>query len=113
MRIIHQATGSILGSNVKPANTFWPRLLGFMFRSSPMPYDGIYFPGCNWVHNSFVRFSLDVIFIDNNNHIVKIIRNFRPWNFSGIYFKARHTIELPAGALPPTVCVGDADLIEK
>lgn len=108
MKIIHSETGMQIGQNLKPAITFfWPRLIGFIFRKSPKPYDGIYFPKCNWVHNSFVRFPIDVVFIQAYGLIVGIIRGFRPWSFSRVYFKAQHTIEFAIGVLPVTVKIGD------
>lgn len=111
-RIIHSKTGLPIGKNIKLASSFWPRLIGFMFCKSPQPYDGIYFPNCKWVHNSFVRFPIDVVFVREGGEIVAIIRNFRPWHFSRIYLKARDAIEFGVGVLPPTVTVGDELKIE-
>jgi uncharacterized membrane protein (UPF0127 family) len=113
MKVIRLRTGQEIGKNVKAATSFWPRLIGFMFRKSPYPYDGMYFPKCNWVHNSFVRFPIDVVFIDEKGHVIKIIRNFRPWSFSKVYFKAKHTIEFAIGTLPPAVDVGEQLFIEN
>lgn len=112
MRVVHEKTGLPIGRNIKLASSFWPRLIGFMFRKSPSPYDGIYFPRCNWVHNSFVRFPIDVVFVREDGHIIDIVRNFRPWRFSKFYFKARHTIEFAIGVLPPSVLVGDQLRVE-
>ncbi|MBC7466267.1 MAG: DUF192 domain-containing protein [Bdellovibrio sp.] len=88
MKVIDAQSGNPIGKNIKAATSFWPRLIGFMFRKSPEPFDGIFFPRCNWVHNSFVRFPIDVVFIANDGKIIKIIRNFKPWQVSGFYFKA-------------------------
>lgn len=113
MRVIHSKSGVTLGKNVLEANTFWPRLVGFMFKNSPAPHDVIYFPKCNWVHNCFVRFSIDVVFTKKDGSIVAIVRNFKPWRFSRIYFKAADTLEFARGALPESVVVGDFLLIES
>lgn len=114
MKIIHQNSGQVLGKNIRTAVSFWQRLRGYMlYASPPFEFDGLYFPNCNQVHNSFVRFSLDVIFIDKSNLVVSVIRNFRPWRFSGIYPNAAHAIEFPAGRVPQTVVPGDKLILEN
>ena len=113
MRIIHGNTGIVLGRNVSEATSFWKRLRGYMFYPTPPPaFDGLYFPGCKVVHNSFVRFALDVIFVDKNSSVVKILRGFQPWKFSSIYFNAAHAIEFPAGTVPDSVSPGDKLVLE-
>lgn len=113
MRIIHKSTDTELGKNIIEAVSFWQRLRGYMFYSAPPTnFDGLFFRNCNVVHNSFVRFALDVIFIDKNNSVLKVIRDFRPWQLSSIYFKAAHAIEFPAGTVPQMVVAGDELVFE-
>jgi uncharacterized membrane protein (UPF0127 family) len=108
MRVIHQKSGNVLGKNIIAATSFWRRLRGYMFfEKPPQSFDGLYFPQCKLVHNSFVRFPIDVVFIDKAHAIVAIIRGFRPWSFSRIYFKAAHAIEFPAGTVNESVVPGD------
>ena len=107
MEIVHIDSGIVIASNVKYANTFYTRLKGLMFISEMNNMDALLIEPCNSIHNCFVRFPLDVVFLDKNNHIVKIIRNFKPWRFSWIYFKATKTLELKAGDLIDEVKVGD------
>jgi uncharacterized membrane protein (UPF0127 family) len=114
MKVVHQKSGTVLGSNVKAATSFWRRLRGYMFYvRPPSDFDGLYFPDTNGVHNSFVRFSLDVVFISKTNAVVEVIRGFRPWRFSRIYLKAAHVIEFPAGTIPETVMPGDQLALES
>lgn len=106
MKVIHKKTQFILGEDVKLANTFSSRLIGLMF-AKEMIGDGLILDPGNSIHNCFVRFPIDVIFMDADNKVVKIIRSFKPWRFSWIYFKARRTLELPEGKIPESVQVGD------
>ncbi len=108
MKIIHQKTNTVLGKNLVRATSFWRRLRGYMFYESPkLHFDGLFFPHSRSAHNFFVRFPIDVVFIDENWEIVKILRGFRPWRFSGMYFNATHMLEFPAGTVEPSVSVGD------
>ena len=91
MKVIHEKSNYLLGENISSATTFFKRLRGYMFyKTANQSFDGLFFPNAKSIHNCFVRFSIDAIFIDKHNRIVKIIRDFRPWSFSLIYFKASH-----------------------
>ncbi len=115
MRVIHVKTGDVIAKDVKVAASIWPRLVGFTFKKAPRDrdYDGIYFPNCKWVHNSFVRFSLDVVFIEKRGRVVAISRGLRPWKFSKLYFNAVHALEFVAGTVSLEVAVGDQLLLEN
>lgn len=106
MKVVHKKTNFILGENIKLASTFGQRLKGLMF-SKEMIGDGLLLDPCNSIHNCFMHFSIDVIFMDRDNRIIKILRNFKPWRFSWIYWKAVRTLELPAGKVPNTIEEGD------
>jgi hypothetical protein len=82
------------------------RMKGLMF-SKEMIGDGIILDPGNSIHNCFVRFPIDVIFLNNDFKIIKIIRSFKPWRFSWIYFKATKVLELPEGKIPNDVTEGD------
>ena len=107
MKVLHTKTGTILGEKVKLATSFSDRLIGLMFRSEMGEIDGLILDPCNSVHNCFVRFPIDVVFLTSENKIVKIIRNFRPWRFSWIYFSAKRVLELPGGSLGSSISEGD------
>lgn len=107
MKIIHKKTNMVIATKVKVANTFLSRLKGLMFIKKMEGFDAMLIENTNSVHNCFVRFSIDLVFINSEWKVVKIIRNFKPWRFSWIYLKARHVVELPAGSLSDEVEIGD------
>jgi len=52
------------------------------------------------IHMLFVRFPIDVVFLDSERRIVDLKANLRPW--LGTAFpksRFRYAIELPAGAI--------------
>lgn len=107
LEVIHKKTGKKIATEVRYAGTFLSRLRGLMFTPKLNGFDGLIIEPCNSIHNCFVYFSLDVVFMDQNNTAVKIIRNFKPWRFSWIYPKAKKVLELPSGKLPQEVIEGD------
>lgn len=100
-------TGKTLGSEVALAESFFERLKGLMFVKSMKGFDGLLIKNCNSVHNCFVRFSLDLVFVDSDFKIIRILRGFKPWRFSWIYWRARHVFEFPGGTIGDDIKEGD------
>lgn len=90
------ANGSPTPWNVREAKDFFSRLKGFMF--SKAPDFGLLLLNCRSVHTFFMRFNLDLIFLDRQNKIVRIHRNVSPWNLILPVSSASHVLELPSGA---------------
>ncbi len=107
MIIVHKPSGKTILTQVKYANSFLDRTIGLMFIPEMKGFDGLILEPCNSIHNFFVRFAIDVVFMDRDNKVVKIIRNFKPWRVSGIYLKAKKVLEMEAGKLDSDVQVGD------
>lgn len=107
MKVVHIRTNEVLGRDVLLAESFFERLKGLMFIKEMRGFDGLLIKNCNSIHNCFVRFPIDVVFVNGEFEVVKILRNFKPWRFSWIYFGAKHALELPAGSVGEEVKVGD------
>jgi uncharacterized membrane protein (UPF0127 family) len=102
MILIHKESNTVLANDMRVCRTFIERSRGLMFRKKFLG-DGLLLEPCNSIHNCFVRFPIDAIFVDGNFKIIKILKDFKPWRFSLIYFKASRVIELPGGSLPEIV----------
>ena len=50
------------------------------------------------VHTAFMKFAIDLIFVDREGRAIHIVRAMRPWRVA-IIIGAQAVIELPAGAL--------------
>lgn len=107
MVILNTRNNLLIAENVKYANTLLSRTLGLMFIKEMKGMDGLLLDPCNSIHNFFVRFSLDVVFLNREFEVVKVIRGFKPWRMTRIYFKASKVLELPAGALIEDIRSGD------
>lgn len=80
--------------NIEICNTFFKRLVGFMFRKKKITI-GKCFPNCNSIHTFFMFQKIDVIFCDKNMKIIKIYKSF-PKNRIILPVKnAYYTFELP------------------
>ena len=80
------------------AYCFWPRLIGLMLARPLPPGAGLVIVPCSSIHTQFMRFPLDVLYVNKKNGIVGIDRNLRPWRIGRFYKKVHYIVELPAGS---------------
>ncbi|XQF90274.1 DUF192 domain-containing protein [Pseudoalteromonas espejiana] len=59
------------------ANTWLLRLRGLLGRELKIN-EGMLIEPCDSVHTMWMRYDLDIIYIDKNNQIVKIIQKLKP-----------------------------------
>jgi uncharacterized membrane protein (UPF0127 family) len=96
----------VLGKKIKIAESLWDRLIGLMFKEKMEGFDGLLIRRCNSVHTCFMRYNLDLVFLDRNQRVVKIIRDLRPYRFTGS-LKASEVLELRSGDLKKEISLGD------
>ena len=96
MKIYHDATGQCLAERVTLANTFWTRLRGLIGRRRLAPTEALWLRPCNGVHTFWMLFAIDVIFLDRELRVVKLIENLRPFRATLPHGQARSVLELPA-----------------
>lgn len=79
------------------ADSFFTRLTGLMFRK-PLPVaTGLLLSPCNSVHMCFMRFDIDVVYLDKEYNIIKVVKNLRPWTGLSMCSKAWAVLEMTAG----------------
>lgn len=65
------------------ARGFWARLGGLLAREPLQPYEALYLAPCNSVHTFFMRYSIDVAFLDGNGRVLKLVADLQPWRIAG------------------------------
>ena len=79
------------------ADSFFTRLAGLMFCKKLPAATGLLLAPCNSVHMCFMRFAIDVIYLDKDYKILKVVKNLRPWIGLSMCTKAYATLEMSAG----------------
>ena len=97
--IIKNSKGIIICENAKLADTILSRMFGLMFTKDLAINEGLIIRPCNSIHTCFMNYSLDIVFLDRNYSVVKIIYNMKPWRISWMYFKAFQVLEMKSGGL--------------
>ena len=94
--------GKTLITAGRVADTFWGRLRGLMGSKPLAPGEGLLIVPCNSVHTHFMRFPIDVLYVDGAQEVIGIDENLPPWRFGRPRRQARFVIELPAGTVKAT-----------
>ena len=79
------------------AARFWARFRGLMLARPLPPGAGLVIVPCSSIHTQFMRFPIDVLYVNKEDVIVGIDRNLRPWRIGRFYKKVHYVVELPAG----------------
>lgn len=78
------------------AGTFWQRFVGLLGRRHMAPDEALLIAPCNNVHTCFMRFTIDVVFLDRRGVVMKIVPHLRPWRVA-MARKAYCCLELSDG----------------
>lgn len=101
-KIINKTNNSCIASNAIVAKTFFQRLIGLISRDSISAEEALIFYGVSSIHMFFMRFPIDVLYLDKEMKVLKIKHSLLPWKMS--YCPgARITIELSAGKAKSTL----------
>ena len=105
--ILKGQIGEVICNKMMVADKILDRMKGLMFSSELPECDGLLISPCNSIHTFFMLYSLDIIFLDKNFKVVKILNDLPPWRITGIYFKAHQVLEMKAGTMKSGIRVGD------
>lgn len=100
--LINRLNGKVLANDVRQAETFWSRFRGLMFTSVLSPGTALHIQPCQSIHTFFMRYSIDVLYLDSNHKVIAVDKNVRPGKFGRIHRKASSVIELPIGIVSET-----------
>lgn len=92
---------------VRLASSFVDRGIGLMFARGMGDKNALVIRPCKSIHTLFMRFDLDVIFVDKHGIIKKIIKQMRPWRVTGLVWKSEYVVEMKASDDINNFSVGD------
>jgi uncharacterized membrane protein (UPF0127 family) len=98
-RLVDAETGDVVVARLEIAGNPWSRFVGLMGRPSIAGDSGLLLEPCNQIHMFFMRFAIDVLFLDRSRVVKRVMLNLKPWRVSPLVFGARSIVELPAGTL--------------
>ena len=93
--------GTDLGDSIDLADTSASRNRGLLKHTGLEPGHGLWIVPCEGVHTFFMKFPLDLVYIDRARRVKKVVRAVPPWRMS-LCLTAHSVIELPVGVIDQT-----------
>jgi uncharacterized membrane protein (UPF0127 family) len=72
------------------------RMRGLLGRRGLAQGEGLLLQPAGSIHTFFMRFPIDVVFLDGDRRVMRVAPNVRPWRTAAVR-KARAVLELAAG----------------
>jgi uncharacterized protein len=98
MILINARTGHVMASAVEVAVTSVERRRGLLGRDTLDVAAALVLSPCCAVHTAFMRFPIDVTFLDGDGEVIKIVRDLAPWRIA-VAPRARAVVEFAGGSL--------------
>ncbi|MCR3956868.1 MAG: DUF192 domain-containing protein [Gudongella sp.] len=89
--------GMVVLEKIIMADTYTKRLQGLLGRKGLEDKEGMMIVPCNSIHTYRMKFPIDVLFVDRDNIVVKVLRDFRPGRMGPFVFKSHFVMEAEAG----------------
>jgi uncharacterized membrane protein (UPF0127 family) len=100
-QVTNRTRNSALATRLTLADTPQTRDRGLLGRDGLAPGEGLWIIPCQAIHMFFMRFSIDLIYIDRQKRVRKVKSNIAPWRISTC-FTAHSVLELPVGIVRET-----------
>ncbi len=94
-RILNVGKGTVVAEDVAVVRTFWGRFRGLMLRRGMASGEALLIEPSASIHTAFMRFPIDVVFLDREKRVVKVAEDVRP--FRAALSRGHSALELNAG----------------
>ena len=88
MRLIHKKTGVVLAEKVIPARTILEVTKGLLGRKDWPMNQALWIESCSSIHTFFMKFPIDVFFVDKKLKVVSVHKNVPPGRLIFAGFRA-------------------------
>jgi uncharacterized protein len=107
MKFSNLTRQTVLAENIEVADRAGARRKGLLGRNNLPAGEGMWIIPCESVHTFFMRFSIDLVYLDRALKVRKVRSNVPPWRLSAC-LSAHSVIELAPGTIQTTQTrVGD------
>jgi len=99
MIAVNLRTHKELATEVKVADTLFTRMKGLLGRKE-LPFgEALWIKPCFSVHTFFMKFPIDVIFLNKKNQVIAAVSNLTPNRMTRLYPQSFSVLELPTGTI--------------
>jgi uncharacterized membrane protein (UPF0127 family) len=113
IKVRNETRNTTLADAADVADTSEKRRTGLLKHSGLKPGEGLWITPCPSVHTFFMKFPIDLVYLDKKRKVRKVRHAVPAWRMSAC-LAAHSVVELPAGTVEQTgTAVGDQLVIEK
>src|SRR5258705_13432610 len=102
MRVFNQTRNAPLITQGRVADTFWLRLRGLLGVASLQPGEGLILAGEKSIHTFFMKFPIDIVYLDKNHKVIRTDINMVPYRLGPLVIQSAYIVEMPVGAIANT-----------
>jgi uncharacterized protein len=96
VELVHADSATVVCERCSVADNPLTRLKGLLGKRGLAQGEGLLIRPAGSVHTCFMRFPIDVVFLDRDLRVIDVVHELRPWRLAGRR-GARAVLELPAG----------------
>lgn len=101
VQVLNLNRNTVLADRLEVAGQSENRVKGLLGRDSLGAGEGLWIKPCEAIHTFFMRFAIDLVYLDRKNVVRKVRSNVGPWRISAC-FTAHSVLELPVGTIAAT-----------
>ncbi len=101
MRVRNLTKKTVLAEEATVANTSATRRRGLLKRQDFPRGEGLWIVPCEAVHTFWMKFPIDLVYLNKRKQVVKVRHAVPPWRISAC-LRAHSVLELPAGVARDT-----------
>jgi uncharacterized membrane protein (UPF0127 family) len=101
LRVSNLTRNTVLAACMEVADSSAKRNKGLLGRERLAPGEGMWIRPCAAVHTFWMRFSIDLVYLDRKRRIRKLVSAVPPWRLSACLW-AHSVLELPSGTICQT-----------
>ena len=96
--LVNERTGSVVATDLELASDSRARNRGLLGRSGIAPGAVMIIAPCNAIHTFFMRFTIDIVFVDRQGQVLKVYPSVHPWRVRAA-ISAFAALELASGSI--------------
>jgi len=102
LRVTNMTRNTVLATCMEVAGSAAMRNKGLLGRKQLAPGEGLWISPCEAVHTFWMKFPIDLVYLDRKNRIRKLVSTVPPWRLSAC-LTAHSVLELPSGTIRETL----------
>jgi hypothetical protein len=113
VRVENATRGTSVAATCRVAGSIRERIFGLHLLPQLAAGEGLLLPGATTIDTTFMRYPIDLVFLDRSGRVRRVVDNLAPWRMVVRSDGGRDCLELPAGAAAASLTVvGDQLVLE-